>query len=45
MEHYLKRYNLNPLIIAKDNGALDEASSIDNYYKYIFSYLIHLLCF
>ena len=29
---YLKRYNLNPLIIAKDNGALDEASSIDNYY-------------
>lgn len=31
---YLKRYNLNPLIIAKDNGALAEASSIENYYGF-----------
>lgn len=29
---YLKRFNLNPLIIAKDNGALEGASLVDNYY-------------
>ena len=31
---YLKRYNLSPVIIAKDNGALENASSIDNYYGF-----------
>lgn len=29
---YLKRFNLNPLVIGKDNGALEDASYIDNYY-------------
>ena len=29
---YLKRFNLNPLIIAYDNGALKDAHFIDNYY-------------
>lgn len=29
---YLKRYNLNPLIIAKDYGALEVNSTIENYY-------------
>ncbi len=29
---YLKRFNLNPLIIAYDNGALKDAHYIDNYY-------------
>lgn len=31
---YLKRFNLNPLIIAKDGGALEKASTIDNYYGF-----------
>lgn len=31
---YLKRFNLNPLIIAKDNGTLEQASYIDNYYGF-----------
>lgn len=29
---YLKRYGYSPLIIAKDNGALEKASLIENYY-------------
>ncbi|MCR5787186.1 MAG: FAD-dependent oxidoreductase [Acholeplasmatales bacterium] len=29
---YLKRFNYNPLVIAKDNGALGKSSYIDNYY-------------
>ena len=29
---YLKRYNLNPLVIAKDYGALEVNSMIENYY-------------
>lgn len=29
---YLKRYNLNPLVIAKDYGALEVNSVIENYY-------------
>lgn len=29
---YLKRYGYNPIIIAKDNGALERASLIENYY-------------
>lgn len=29
---YLKRFNLNPIIIAYDNGALKDAHYIDNYY-------------
>lgn len=29
---YLKRYNLNPLVIAKDYGALEINSLIENYY-------------
>ena len=29
---YLKRYNLNPLVIAKDYGALESDTLIENYY-------------
>ncbi len=29
---YLKRYGYNPIIIAKDNGALERATLIENYY-------------
>lgn len=29
---YLKRYGYNPLVIGKDNGALDKAHLIENYY-------------
>ncbi len=29
---YLKRFNLNPIVIAKDYGALNNASLIENYY-------------
>lgn len=31
---YLKRFNLNPLIIAKDGGALTKAMTIENYYGF-----------
>lgn len=31
---YLKRFNLNPLIIAKDGGALTKAKIIENYYGF-----------
>lgn len=31
---YLKRYNLNPLVIAKDYGALSSATLIENYYGF-----------
>lgn len=29
---YLKRYGFNPVVIGKDGGALENASSIENYY-------------
>ena len=31
---YLKRYGYNPLVIGKDNGALDKAHLIENYYGF-----------
>ncbi len=31
---YLKRFNLNPLIIAKDDGVLIETEAIDNFYGF-----------
>ena len=31
---YTKRANLNTLVIGKDNGALEKAERIDNYYGF-----------